>query len=489
MNDLPKGWVETAIFEIAELHRGVTYKKNDSSQLPFTGSIPILRANNIDDGINFSDLVYVPSSNVSENQIMQDYDILIAMSSGSKNLVGKSAQLPYSAKEYSFGAFCSVLRSSASVKSSYVAFFLQSRLFRDLISQKSKGIGINNLKKDDVLNSMIPLPPLAEQKRIVEKIEALFSRLDAGIAALEKTKAQLKRYKQVIIMQAFTGKLSKTFREKQSLTRELLNSHILANKKGATKLLAKQQEKEELPEIPVEWIWSNIELVASDEKNSIKAGPFGSALKKEFYVENGYKIYGQEQVIRQNHEYGDYYIDEERYNSLLTCKVQPRDVLISLVGTIGKVLVLPDELEKGIINPRLIKITFNQNLMNPVFFKYYFESDFVRSVYRLQSHGATMDILNLSVIKSVPLPICSIEEQEYILKEIEKLHSKADKALETVEQELKKAQALKSKILEYAFTGKLVPQNPDDEPAEVLLERIKAEKEASQSTKKTRKRK
>jgi type I restriction enzyme S subunit len=87
------------------------------------------------------------------------------------------------------------------------------------------------------------------------------------------------------------------------------------------------------------------------------------------------------------------------------------------------------------------------------------------------------------------LPICSIEEQEYILKEIEKLHSKADKALETVEQELKKAQALKSKILEYAFTGKLVPQNPDDEPAEVLLERIKAEKEASQSTKKTRKRK
>jgi type I restriction enzyme S subunit len=174
-------------------------------------------------------------------------------------------------------------------------------------------------------------------------------------------------------MQAFTGKLSKTFREKQSLTRELLNSHILANKKGATKLLAKQQEKEELPEIPVEWIWSNIELVASDEKNSIKAGPFGSALKKEFYVENGYKIYGQEQVIRQNHEYGDYYIDEERYNSLLTCKVQPRDVLISLVGTIGKVLVLPDELEKGIINPRLIKITFNQNLMNPVFFKYYFE--------------------------------------------------------------------------------------------------------------------
>jgi type I restriction enzyme, S subunit len=128
-----------------------------------------------------------------------------------------------------------------------------------------------------------------------------------------------------------------------------------------------ETELAELPKLPEAWKWVNIEPLVEDRKNSIKAGPFGSSLKKEFYMPNGFKIYGQEQVISGDCTYGDYFISEEKYKELESCKVKPFNILISLVGTIGKVLILPENCEDGVINPRLIKISLNRNYYWPVF--------------------------------------------------------------------------------------------------------------------------
>jgi type I restriction enzyme S subunit len=109
-----------------------------------------------------------------------------------------------------------------------------------------------------------------------------------------------------------------------------------------------------------------------DGRATIKAGPFGSALKKEFYIAKGYKIYGQEQVISGDPFYGDYYIDQEKYKKLQSCSVERGDLLISLVGTIGKVLVIPEGAEPGIINPRLLRISlrgFNSLMQRVVQFR------------------------------------------------------------------------------------------------------------------------
>ena len=94
--------------------------------------------------------------------------------------------------------------------------------------------------------------------------------------------------------------------------------------------------------------------LAEQNKHSLKAGPFGFALKKEFYVENGYKVYGQEQVINNNAFYGNY-VDEKKYQELISCKIKPSDILISLIGTVGKVLLLPENCHEGVINPALSK--------------------------------------------------------------------------------------------------------------------------------------
>jgi len=126
----------------------------------------------------------------------------------------------------------------------------------------------------------------------------------------------------------------------------------------------------------------------------------------------------------------------------------------------------------------------------PYFFKYFFESEFPKNLYKLKTHGATMDVLNLGIIKKLPFPFCALEEQRK--KFIENTFSSIGHLTQTISTSLTRADLLRQSILKKAFSGRLVPQDPDDEPASELLKRIKAEREAAQAasrkTKKTRRR-
>jgi type I restriction enzyme M protein len=187
------------------------------------------------------------------------------------------------------------------------------------------------------------------------------------------------------------------------------------------------------PHIPInpDWPMVAVEDLVSQEKNAMKAGPFGSALKKEFYVESGYKIYGQEQVIRGDAGYGDYYISEEKYRELESCKVKAGDVLISLVGTYGKTLIVPENHEPGIINPRLLKLTLDPAKISPAYFVTAFNQESVMSQVHGMSYGGTMDILSLKVLKNLKIALPPLAEQQTIVAEIE-----AEQALVDANREL-----------------------------------------------------
>jgi len=378
----------------------------------------------------------------------------------------------------------------------------------------------------------IQLPPLVEQNAILAKTEEIFSDLDNGIATFKKAQGQLKIYRQAVLKQAFEGELTKEWREKIAKTQDIAyqlptaeellkqikeerqnhyNQQIENWKKAVKewekngkvgKKPSKPRKLKELPSfskdelnefvpLPKNWIWSKVDKIIDHNPHSIKAGPFGSSLKKSFYVERGYKIYGQEQVISGNHKLGNYYINEEKYQKLFSCAVKPKDALISLVGTIGKVLILPDDAEKGIINPRLIKISFNR-FYCPDFFKYYFESSYLKSLYAHKSHGATMDIITLGIIQELPFPLFSLQEQHQIVQEIESRLSVCDKVEQSISESLEKAEALRQSILKKAFKGKLLnqaeieqcKQAADYEPASELLKKIKTEKLAKEQEKK-----
>ncbi|PLX99281.1 MAG: hypothetical protein C0623_09370 [Desulfuromonas sp.] len=210
-----------------------------------------------------------------------------------------------------------------------------------------------------------------------------------------------------------------------------------------------------LPELPEGWVWTNFEQLAEGIPNAIKAGPFGSALKKLFYVQKGYKIYGQEQVIREDPYYGDYYVDEQKYQDLLSCAVKSGDLLISLVGTIGRVLILPDGIEPGIINPRLVKISLNKEIINPLFIKIYLQSTSVKAMFAIASHGGTMDILNLGILKGIPIPLPPVSEQSKILEEFDRIASIEAGLVEGIEANSQRSDRLRQSILKNAFSGEL----------------------------------
>jgi len=324
-----------------------------------------------------------------------------------------------------------------------------------------------------------PLPPLNEQKRIVEKLEKLLGKVETAQERLDKIPIVLKRFRQSVLAAACSGKLTVDWR--------LENSAIESGKSVLTKIaqerLSSMKKKGKFPnaeseepfQIPENWQFCLLDEIAAIKHHAIKAGPFGSSLTKSVYVPSGYKIYGQEQVIKKDPYFGDYYIDDAKFKELQSCEVQAGDILVSLVGTIGKTLIVPDDFEKGIINPRLVKFSLHSFIYNR-YIEIYLNSTLAQNLLSNESHGGTMEILNLGILRKLPIPLPPHEEQKEIVRRVEDLFKFADQ----IEARYKKARSYTDKltqsILAKAFRGELVPQDESDEPASVLLERIKAEK-------------
>ena len=492
--ELPKGWINTTIGEVFEFEygKGLTKaKRNENGKFPVYGSNGIV-------GYHNEFLIEAPALIVGRK--------------------GAAGEVSYSDKNCWPIDTTYFIKNLNNLNIKFAFYFLKSLM----LAQYDRSTAIPGLNRNDAYGISFNLPPLFEQHQIIFKIEELFSELDNGIESLKKAREQLKTYRQAVLKYAFEGKLTQEWREQQieagnppepaeklleriqkereahyqKQVEEWKKACEQAERDGSKKPgkpkkpkdLPPLTEKElaELPVLPEGWEWVKVDQLLDFDPFSLKAGPFGSALKKSSYVKKGFKIYGQEQVIRNNSSYGNYYISEEKYKELITCKVKPKDVLISLVGTVGKVLVLPEKIEPGIINPRLIKISLNTKSMLPDFFSYYFESAFLKNLYATKTHGATMDILNLGIIQDLPFPFCSINEQQAIVSEIETRLSVYDQLEQTIEDSLKKAEALRQSILKKAFEGELTrewrPAHPElisgENSAESLLARIREEKES-----------
>ena len=389
--------------DIAMQIRGVSYHPEDLHNNLDEDSVVLLRANNIKDGkLILDDVVYVSKSKVAEQQYLQTGDILICASSGSKELVGKAAFVDSVKNPMTFGAFCKVIRPQPEY-SEYLGHYFNSPVYRRKISALSAGANINNIKNEHIDNLDIRLDEEKGRKKVV----SVLNKLNKLIFLREQQLAKLDE----LVKSQFT---------------EMFGDPI---------------------NNPMKWIVSKIEDIAAQEKNALKAGPFGSALKKEFYVRSGYKIYGQEQVICGDASFGDYYIDEEKYKELKNCAVQAGDILISLVGTYGKTLIMPDNYEAGIINPRLMKITLNKNKVTPIYFKYYFESNALKASMDANTHGGTMGILNLGIIRQMKIQVPPLSLQNQFAAFVERV----DQQKQTVQQSLEKLELMKKALMQEYF--------------------------------------
>ena len=233
--------------------------------------------------------------------------------------------------------------------------------------------------------------------------------------------------------------------------------------------------EDEIPfEIPENWIWVRLGDLAQ-----YKRGPFGSSITKAMFIPDSptaIKVYEQKNAINKDASLGNYFISSEKYESLKGFEIFPNDIIVSCAGTIGETYIMPKNMRKGIINQALMKISL-YDLEISEFYLMYFDFQ-LKSEAKEQGYGVALkNIPPFDILKKYLIPLPPLQEQTRIMQQAKALLTVIDNIDSNANELSKTIVSIKSKILDLAIRGKLVPQNPDDEPASVLLERIRAEKE------------
>ena len=383
--------------EIASLVRGVSYKPEDLHNALDENSIILLKNNNInEDGtISFENVVYVDRSNVSDEQLLKKGDIIVC-ASGSESLVGKSAAFNLEG-EYTFGAFCKVVRP-VSINSGYLKMFFLSSKYRADISLMAQGAIMKNLRNEHLLNLKIECPHLNEQ---LYKNEILSSVL----------------------------KLIK-FRKKQiGLLDNLLKSkfvEIFISSNSA-------------------WQYVTIKDVCLDART----GPFGSALHHDEFVDKGVFVLGIDNAVDNKFSFNKMrFITEKKYQELKRYTVHSGDVIITIMGTIGRSAIIPNNMPLAINTKHLACLTPDYSKVNSVFLCSLFQMH-PEIQYQLTGNakGAIMDGLNLGIIKNLKFRLPPLKEQN----EFALIYSQINKIKTVVQKALDEAQLLFDSLMQQYF--------------------------------------
>ena len=330
-------------------------------------------------------------------------DIIIEKSGGSdKQPVGRPVLFEISDGEYSFSNFTSTLRINdlEQLSPKFLHYSLYGAYLRgDTFKMQSKTTGIHNLDFKAYKNLLVPTPSIDEQKHTVEELDLLNS-------IIEKKKAQLNELDNL----------------SQSLFYEMFGDPI-TNEKG----------------------WDALSL---DQLTlSMVRGPFGSALKKEFFVsksEDVYKVYEQKHAIEKDATLGEYYISKDKFEELRRFEVSSGDIIMSCSGTIGEFYEIPKGAEKGVMNQALLKFTIDESLISKSYFL--FVMQFVKNNFTVHGSGL-QNIGSVKVIKAIKISVPSIDLQQAFGSKTEAIeHQK-----ELIKQSIKEVETLFNSRMDYYF--------------------------------------
>ncbi len=374
----------------------------------------------------------------------------------------------------------------------YLKCALLSENSKKQMTKESRGVVMKGLNTKIMKSLIIPLPPLSEQHRIILKIEAPFSFLDAGVKSLRKVQVQLKRYRQAVLKYAFEGKLTEEWRkthrdqiEPATKLLERIGRQTEINAKGKRK----KSSRMDMPvnqELSEGWTYGRL------EDWIYIAGRIGwRGLKAEEYTSEGplfLSVYNLNKGIKVDFSEAQH-ITEERYEESPEIQLQNNDILLVKDGAgIGKIGIVEGLDTKATVNSSLLVIR-GSDVFLPKFLLYFLMGPKMQEVVKMRITGSATPHLFQRDIKRFDVLIPPIAEQQKIVESIESSFSVADEVENTIKQGLRQAEGLRQSILRDAFQGRLVPQDPSDEPADKLLERIREEKAKSEGEKDTNKKK
>lgn len=486
----PESWEVVKLGSFVESEKGKK-PKNQASDYSSSYSLPYIDIQAFEKGVISS------YTDGRDCRICHESDFLMVWDGSRSGLVGKGMK----------GALGSTLVriNFPLMENEYAFYFLQSKYQQ--INSRTKGSGTPHVDPDLLWNYEFPIPPLNEQRRIVSKIEELFSELDKGVESLEKVREQLKVYRQAVLKHAFEGKFTAQWREenKDKLeTPEQLCARIkheremqygqqindwrdAVRKWEAKGKLGKKPSKPKklvhlplltdedlliLPKLPTGWSWFTLSAIA----DNIQIGPFGSLLHKADYIVGGTPLINPTHIRFQRIEPDQTLtVNSNKLGQLQKYALQKKDIVIGRRGEMGRCAVVTEKESGWICGTGSLFIRLLPS-MNPNFYSQILSSQRVKDFLAAYSIGTTMQNLNEGILHRIPVPVCSCHEQDEVFEEIERQLSTLDHMEAVIDSEIQKSAILRQTTLKIAFSGQLVVQDSNDEPASKLLDRIRVAK-------------
>ncbi len=211
-----------------------------------------------------------------------------------------------------------------------------------------------------------------------------------------------------------------------------------------------------LGEIPEQWEVKKLRHLLH-YNDGIKIGPFGSALKLDDMAVSGYKVYGQENVISKDFNVGHRFIDQNKYNELEIYAIKPGDILITMMGTAGRCIVVPDDITPGIMDSHLIRLRLNKKVYSYLVALEIDKAAFIKHQINLSGKGSIMQGLNSVLIKNLTIPLPPLPEQIAIAKFLDRKTAEIDSLIAKKEKLLVLLAERRSSLISEAVTGKLTP--------------------------------
>ncbi len=385
-----------------------------------------------------------------------------------------------------------VLRPREGLSREFLNYFLLQDGFRKDAQRNMAGTaGQLRVPAAWLSEAPLPLPPLAEQHRIVAQIETQFTRLDASVAALRRAQASLKRYRASVLKDACEGRLVPTEAElSRSEGRDyepaaILLKRVLAQRRARWESQEKRRGKYKepsapdssaLPGLPEGWVWATVEQL-SEIQGGIQKQP------KRAPADNPYPFLRVANVLRGYLNLEEVHQIELFPGELDKLRLVPGDLLIvegnGSPSQIGRMAIWKGDIEDCVHQNHIIRARLVGDLSSKYAETYWNSPTGASEVSKVASSTSGLYTLSVSKVSVLPIPLPSLAEQHRIVAVVERRLSVVQQAEATVEASLARAERLRQSILKQAFSGRLVPQDPGDEPASALLERIRAEREAA----------
>jgi type I restriction enzyme S subunit len=393
-----------------------------------------------------------------------------------------------------------VLRS-IEVEPDWLFLIVKSRPFIDKMTALVQGALYPAVRPADIRAYEFPLPPLAEQRRIVAKIEALQERSRRAREALTEVGPLLEQFRQSVLAAAFRGDLTADWRAAHPHVEpaSVLLQHIRAERRHRweqaelAKYAAKGQkppknwqekyqepepiDDSNLPELSQGWCWAGLAELKDLTPNSMTDGPFGSKLKTSHYSDSGIRVVRLGNIGVGHFNADDAaFIPQSRYEELRKHEVFADDLVIAaLAEPVGRCCQIPPSIGKAVVKADCIRFRPHPSVL-PEIVMHWLNSGTGRRLVETASHGISRLRINMENLRSLPVALPPVDEQGEIVASIAEQLTGIARIEEQIDSCDKDLDQLDQGILAKAFRGELVPQDPNDEPASILLERIRGQK-------------